>query len=112
MKKLSIIFWCWLWFALANVADVLTSLQIWGGEEENPYFRDADKHFMTWHSIVGKGTFFLIMAVASLFAYRLIKPLNENVAKIFACALPIYYAWGIWQVADNNLFWILHWVHP
>jgi hypothetical protein len=112
MKKLSVIFWSWAWFVLANVADVLTSLQRWGGEEENPYFRDSAHHFMAWHSVVGKGTFAIIMAVISYLAYRLMKPLNENVATILACVIPLYYAWSLWQVADNNFFWVMRWVHP
>jgi len=101
-----------MWFILANVADILTSLQRWGGEEENPFFRDAAHHFSVGHSIVGKGTFALVGAAISLFLYRLFLPLNKYVATILACAIPLYYGWVLWQVADNNFFFIMRWVNP
>ncbi len=112
MKKLGVIFWCWLWYILANVADVLTSLQRWGGAEENPFFRDAAHHFVAAHSILGKGSFTLIIAAVSFALYRLVEPLNKHVAAILACGFPLYYGWILWQVADNNFFFIMRWVHP
>jgi hypothetical protein len=86
-------------------------LQRWGGEEENPYFRNAAHQFLTWHATVGKGSFTFVLAALSYFAYRLVKPLNENVASILACVLPLFYGWQMWQVANNNFFWIMRWVN-
>jgi len=112
MKKLGVIFWCWTWFVLANIADVLTSLTRWGGYELNPFFRDAAHHFVTFHSIVGKSTFTAIAGIVSLFMYRLVEPLDKRLATILACLFPLYYGWMIWQVANNNFFFLMHWVNP
>jgi hypothetical protein len=112
MKKLGIIFWCWLWFALAQCADMVTSLTRWGGEEMNPFFRDAGHHFAAGHAMTGKFTLTLISASLSYFLYRLAAPLDKRVATILACAAPLYYGWILWQVANNNFFYIMRWVNP
>jgi len=114
MKKYfsSVVFWCWVWYVMAHVADMITSLQFWGGEELNPYFRDAAHHFVAPHAVVGKLGFTFILASMSYLAYRLVLPLDKRLATIAACAGPLFFGWDFWSVANNNLFVLLHWVNP
>jgi hypothetical protein len=112
INRLSIIFWCWLWYALGQCADMLTSLSIWGGEELNPYFRDANHQFMAGHAVFGKLSLTFIMGALSCLLYRLAKPLDERLANILACIGPLYFGWMLWQVANNNFFMIMRWVNP
>lgn len=110
MKK-SVIFWSWIWLLTAHVADVCTSLQRWGADEENPYFRDAAHKFLAWHAVVGKSTYTLILAAMSYLTYRLVAPFDKRLATFLACAGPLLIGWQIWMVANNNLFVILKWIN-
>ena len=111
MKKLSIVAWCWLWYLLAQCADMLTSLQRWGTEEGNPFFRDSNHLFLWSHALIGKSLLTLISATASYFLYKLLEPFDVRLAAVAACAAPLFFGWELWQVANNNLFFILHWVN-
>ena len=111
MKKLSIITWCWLWYLLAQCADMVTSLARWGGEEENPFFRNSLHQFMAWHAALGKTNMMLAAASLSYLAYRVVAPLDKRVATVLACALPLYFGWELFQIANDNLFYILQWVN-
>jgi len=114
MKKFfsKAIFWCWTWYIMSHVADMVTSLARWGDYEDNPYFRDAEHHFMAWHAMLGKSIFTLNLAILSYLAYRLLAPLDKRVAALAACVGPLYFGWYFWGVANNNIFVILHWVSP
>ena len=114
MKKYfsSVVFWCWAWYVMSHVADMVTSLQRWGSFEDNPYFRDAEHHFMAWHALVGKAGFTFILATVSYLAYRVLEPLDKRVAMVAACAGPLFFGWTFWSVANNKIFVILHWVNP
>lgn len=112
MKKFSIVAWCWLWYALAQCADIVTSLQRWGGEELNPYFRNADHLFMAGHAMFGKFSLTAIIGSLSYLLYRLVEPLSKPVATVLACIAPLWFGWMLWQVANNNFFMIMRWVNP
>ena len=112
MKRPSIIAWCWLWFLLAQAGDMLSSLARWGGEELNPYFRDAQYHFVASHALFGKAFFTAVIAIVSYFLYKLAEPLDKRVATVLACVLPVWFGWGVWQVVNNNFFMIMRWVNP
>jgi hypothetical protein len=112
VKKLSIIAWCWLWYFLAQCADMLTSLNRWGGEELNPFFRNELHQFVAPHALVGKLILTAIAGSLSWLAYKLVEPLDKRVAILLACVFPLYWGWGLWQVANDNLFWLMHWVNP
>jgi hypothetical protein len=114
MKKYfsSVVFWCWAWYILAHVADMLTSLRRWGCFELNPYFRDASHRFVALHGLIGKSTLTLALAGVSYLAYRLVAPLDKRWATLLASVLPLWYGWLIWRVVDSNLFVILRWVNP
>ena len=111
MKKPSIVVWCWLWYLLAQCADMVTSLQRWGTEEGNPFFRDSNHLFIASHALVGKSLLTLITGVVSYFLYKLLEPIDRRVATLSACIAPLFFGWEIWQVANNNLFFILRWVN-
>lgn len=111
MKKPGIIFLCWLWYALAQLGDMVTSLPIWGGIEQNPFFRDAFGRFVASHAFIGKGVFTAMIAFTSYVLYKLLEPLDKRIATIVACVLPLYYAFQIWGVVSNNFFMIMRWVH-
>jgi len=112
VKKPNIIFWCWLWYLLAQSADMLTSLQRWGGEEMNPFFRDADHLFNVPHALFGKASLTLIAGTLSYLLYKAAEPLDRRVASVLACAAPLYFGWVLWQVANDNFFMIMRWVNP
>jgi hypothetical protein len=112
VKKPGIIAWCWLWYLLAQCADMLTSLARWGGEEMNPFFRDSHHIFVASHALVGKGALTFISGAVSYFLYKLVEPLNKPMATILACIAPLLYGWLLWSVAQENLFVILRWVNP
>ena len=91
---------------------MLTSLARWGGEEMNPYFRDANHIFVASHAMVGKVAFTAVIGTLSYFLYKLIEPLDKRVATVLACLLPLYFGWAVWQVVNNNFFMIMRWVNP
>jgi hypothetical protein len=112
VKKPTIVVWCWLWYLLAQCADMVTSLQRWGGEELNPYFRNSDHLFMAGHAAFGKLSLTAIMGTLSYFLYKLAEPLDKRVATVLACIGPLWFGWMLWQVANNNFFMIMRWVNP
>jgi len=91
---------------------MFTSLNRWGGEEMNPFFRNENHLFMASHALVGKTLLTLITASLSYFLYKLAEPLDKRVATVLACLAPLYYGWVLWEVANNNLFMMLHWFFP
>jgi len=89
-----------------------TSLQRWGTEEGNPFFRDSNHLFIASHALVGKSLLTLISATGSYLLYKLLEPIDTRLAALAACIAPFIFGWELWQVANNNLFFILHWVNP
>ena len=88
-----------------------SSLQRWGTLEGNPYFRDSDHLFIWSHALVGKSLLTLVSGTASYFLYKLLEPIDTRLAALAACIAPLVFGWELWQVANNNLFWILRWVN-
>jgi hypothetical protein len=111
VKKPSIVVWCWLWYLLAQCADMATSLRMWGNEEGNPFFRDPNHAFVASHALLGKSLLTLVAGTGSYLLYKLIEPIDQRVATLAACVAPIIFGWAIWQVANNNIFFILRWVN-
>lgn len=111
MKKLwkSIPFWVWVWYVLGNVADMLSSLARWGSEELNPYFRDADHHFLASHALIGKCLLSATLAIMCYFVHRLVSPLNKPLAILLSCIGPLAIGYTVWNVSINNLMINLGW---
>jgi hypothetical protein len=105
----SIPFWIWVWYVLGNIADILSSLARWGGEELNPYFRDTQHHFLASHALIGKCLLSTALAVFCFFLYRLVSQVNKPLATVLSCLAPLFYGYMLWNTSCNNLFINLGW---